>query len=104
MKAPHVIRLREPWESEPLELGSVRLRRGFGWTAKLHPEDRVFLTIDASADMVQVRVNGVSLTAAGSPDEPARFEVTSLLKPRNEAVIETTERSVENVRLEIHSG
>jgi hypothetical protein len=104
MPAPHVIRLREPWEAEPIDAGGVRYRRRFGWTAELGPEDRVFLAMDADPDEVQVQVNGVSLPLAGPRDGPARFEVTSLLQPCNEAVIETAGGGVDKVRLEIHAG
>ena len=104
MPAPHVIRLREPWEAEPTDKGGMRYRRRFGWAAELSPEDRVFLAMDATLDQVQVQVNGVSLPVAGPHDMPARFEITSLLQPRNEAVIETAEGRPDNVRLEIPTG
>jgi hypothetical protein len=82
----------------------VQLRRRFGWMAKLSPGDRVFLAMDAAADRVRVRVNGVSLNAVDSQETPARFDITSLLQPRNEAVVEIDESGIENVRLEVYSN
>ena len=46
-----------------------------------------------------------NVVGTGGPQvAPVRFDITALLKPRNEAVIESAETGVEDVRLEVHSG
>ena len=60
--------------------------------------------MDSAPDAARVCVNGVPLNAADSRQPPAKFDVTRLLKPRNEAVIDTDTGHVQNVRLEVHSG
>lgn len=111
---PHRIRLRGPWECQPLlrcggELpaprrltlpcrwsegglvdfaGRVRLTRRFGYPGRIDDHERIWLTaaaVDASAELT---LNGTPVgrfTARGGPFEA---EVTSLLRPRNELAVE----------------
>lgn len=114
---PHRIRLRGPWDYEPLVrlpadaalplppsgrmtvpcrwakgglpgfAGRVRFRRRFGFPGQIDAHERVWLTVagvEASAD---VAVNGVSLSrdVGGQPFE---CDVTTLLRPRNELVMD----------------
>lgn len=66
--------------------GRVRYTRGFGLPTGIEPEQRLDLVVDAVDAFGQVSLNGQLLGSVGS--EIARFEVTALLKPRNELVIE----------------
>src|SRR5947209_8112469 len=114
---PHRIRLRGPWECEPLERrppeasavppmlfrvtmpcrwaeagladfpGRVRFRRRFGYPGRIDAHERVWLTFAGVADRAEVWLNGVRL---GDHQGPGAFvfEVTSLLSERNELVVE----------------
>jgi hypothetical protein len=103
---PHRIRLRGPWECEPLTgdpppparrmtlpcrwadggladyAGRVRFRRRFGSPTNLDPGERVWLTFGGVEGNWTASLNGVVLG-----DGP-EFEVTSLLQPRNELIVE----------------
>jgi hypothetical protein len=94
---PHRIRLRGPWECEPLgritvphrwdSAGHVRLRRRFGYPGRIDAHERVWLTFPAVEGGAEVRLNGELL---GRPEKPGgcEFEVTLLLQPRNELAVE----------------
>jgi hypothetical protein len=114
---PHIIRLRGPWEfrvvlqlgpDENPELalpagrvevpcdwsaslggdfcGRVVYRRPFKWPAQLEPGQSVTLVFDGVRQSAQVQLNGKSLGSFG-PD-PAWLDITSLLKPHNELLVE----------------
>jgi hypothetical protein len=103
---PHRIRLRGPWDCEPLAHpaaapfqaampcrwaeagrpdleGPIRCRRRFGYPGRIDSHERVWLTFAGVADCADVTLNG---TALGSITGPADFDVTALLRPRNELV------------------
>lgn len=112
---PHRIRLRGPWECEPLLrrgenaneplpsalrmmvpcrwseggllrfTGRVRFRRSFGYPGRIDIYERVWLTVADIGGVGDVRLNNHSL---GHIDAAAEFEVTSLLRPRNELVVD----------------
>lgn len=112
---PHRIRLRGPWECEPLERlpqgaalpsplrmtlpcrwtdgglkdfsGRVRFRRRFGYPGQIDAYERVWLTLAGVSDRAEVRLNGgvLGLCAGAGPFE---FEVTRLLQPRNELTVD----------------
>jgi hypothetical protein len=115
---PHRIRLRGPWECEPLArrppddtplpdprsmrmpcrwgaagltdfAGRVRFRRRFGYPGRIDADERVWLAFDGAADWAEVRLNGVAL-GEHTGDGRFEFEVTSLLRPRNELLVEVT--------------
>jgi hypothetical protein len=65
--------------------GRVRFRRRFGCPTNLDADERVWLTLDAVADRAELTLNGTPLGGGGGP---LAFEVTALLRPRNELVIE----------------
>jgi Glycosyl hydrolase 2 galactose-binding domain-like len=114
--AMHVIRLRAPWEVEPLEESpnSVRCTRHFNKPTGLDDGQRVWLVIDGLACTAAVSLNDVPVGQASrlSPgDLPARFDITPLHEPRNKIVIEfecsvssDPVASLGEVRLEIVSG
>ena len=111
---PHRIRLRGPWDCEPKaregpgELpppvrvsvpctwaegglpgfaGRARFRRRFGYTGRIDPHERVWLTFAGVSDRAEVALNGTALGGHEGPG-PFEFEVTALLLPRNELVVE----------------
>src|SRR5579884_54655 len=128
---PHRIRLRGPWECEPLRRsappappemggagggplpspfrmtmpcrwsegglpdfsGHVRFRRSFGYPGRIDAHERVWLTFAGIGGEAEVRLNdhllGRIAWTGETPVPPAtEFEVTSLLRPRNELVVE----------------
>lgn len=110
---PHRIRLRGPWDYEPLDRpgeptpapgrmtmpcrwaeggltdfrGRVRFRRRFGYPGRIDPHERVWLTFAGVTDRAAVRLNDTAL-GCHAGDGPFEFEVTSLLNARNELVVE----------------
>jgi hypothetical protein len=108
---PHRIRLRTPWECEPLAwlpsqseaalppsgrtampgrwanqglagfAGRVRHRRHFGSPANLDADERVWLTFGGIADQADVVLNETCL--GRNVRSNAEFDVTALLMPRN---------------------
>jgi hypothetical protein len=109
---PYRIRLRGPWECEPLAgptlppprrmnmpcrwrdgglgefAGTVRFSRRFGLPRQIDPHERLWLTFAGVADTADVHLNGRHLGRHTPPDQPFEFEVTSLLDARNELVVE----------------
>jgi len=106
---PHRIRLRGPWECEPLRrlgtdappaprraalpcrwadagladfAGRVRFRRRFGYPGRLDGDERVWLTCAGLSDTADVRLNDTAL--AERQTAPFEFDVTALLRARNE--------------------
>jgi hypothetical protein len=66
--------------------GRVSCRRRFGYPGRIDPHERVWLTLAGVSDRAAVVLNGTALgRVAGAPTE---FDVTALLHPRNELVVE----------------
>jgi Glycosyl hydrolases family 2, sugar binding domain len=114
---PHRIRLRGPWECEPLAragraapeplpapcrmalpcrwstgglrdfAGRVRFRRRFGYPGRLDATDHVWLTFAGAEGVAEVWLNGQWL-GRHQGEGPFEFEVTPLLQARNELVVE----------------
>ena len=112
---PHRIRLRGPWECEPVQRrgddaelplpppcrmampsrwsegglpgfsGRVRFRRRFHYPGRIDDYERVWLTFAGIDGEAEVRLNDQVL---GHISAASEFEITSLLLPRNELVIE----------------
>lgn len=82
---PHRIRLRDPWQCETLEGGRVYWRRRFGYPGRIDDCERVWLTFSGVASAAAIRLNDQPLGTAGGDFE---FEVTALLRQRNEVVVE----------------
>ena len=84
---PHRIRLREPWQRDPVvdHLGQARASRRFGYPGRIDEYERVWLTLTGILGPARVSVNG---TTVGEADGDREFEVTSLLRPRNELILE----------------
>jgi hypothetical protein len=85
MTYPHRIRLRGPWKCEPLSTGCVRFRRRFGYPGRIDAYERVWLTFAGIGGKAEVRLNNHLLGRIAAASE---FEVTPLLRPRNELVVE----------------
>jgi hypothetical protein len=97
---PHRIRLRGPWEFEPPGeppsrvtmpgswgrfAGRARYRRRFGYPGRIDGFERVWLTFERVADRGEATLNGTPLGACEGRGE---FDVTELLRTRNELVVE----------------
>src|SRR5262249_781153 len=82
---PHRIRLRGPWECEPVA-GRARFPPPFGYPGRIDAHERVWLTF-AGADRARVSLNGVVLSEHAGPGA-FEFEVTALLQARNELAVE----------------
>ena len=119
---PHRIRLRGPWECEPLERlpsgaappgplrmtlpcrwadgglkdfsGRALFRRRFGYPGQIDAYERVWLTLAGVSDRAAIRLNGTALGNCGG-DGPFEFEITRLLRPRNELVVEVDGTALE---------
>lgn len=113
---PHRIRLRGPWECEPLArmpasaeplpprcrlilpcrwrdglgefAGRVRFRRRFGLPRTLDAFERIWLTFAGIEDRALFHLNGELLGQQDQANEPCEFEVTRLLRTRNELVVD----------------
>jgi hypothetical protein len=110
---PHRIRLRGPWECEPLRrdgdgplpapsrmtlpcrwadgglhdfVGWVRFRRRFGYPGTIDPHERVWLTGAGISGRAALRLNGEPL--AEGVAGPFAFDVTARLRSRNELAVE----------------
>ena len=111
---PHRIRLRGPWECEPLAragggplpppcrmtmpcrwgdgglpgfAGRARFRRRFGYPGRIDTYERVWLTFAGVDGVAEVWLNGTRLGRHEGPG-PFEFVVTALLRPRNELTVE----------------
>ena len=99
---PHPIRLRGPWEYEPIGgdrppprrlnvpspwpdtdfVGRVRLVRRFGYPGTLDPHERVWLLLPALPEGTSLHLNGTRFDVAREMD------ISDHLRPRNELRIE----------------
>ncbi len=117
---PHRIRLRGPWECEPLRragaadaslpkplrmtmpccwaegglpdfAGRVRFTRSFGYPGQIDANERVWLTFAGVAGFAEVSLNGHLLGRHEGEAGPFEHEVTALLASRNRLVVEVEE-------------
>lgn len=107
----HTIRLREPWDVEPLAGGLKRHRRYFNKPTNLSAGEQVWIVVEGAIGFTELTLNDAPPPHAkgqGSADSAARtFDVTTLLNLRNELVIvtdDTPPAARGEVRLEIHSA
>jgi hypothetical protein len=68
--------------------GKVRFRRRFGLPRRIDAHERLWLTFASVAGAADVSLNGQLLGRHDDSAEPFEFEVTSLLKPRNELIVD----------------
>ena len=116
MSYPHQIRLRGPWQAEPIDppgeprrvilpatlagcgLGNcrrVRFRRRFGRPRQIDAYERVWLVGEPITGRAAFQLNGRELATVDSA-VPFSFPVTDLLAERNELTIDLTVASGEN--------
>jgi beta-mannosidase len=69
--------------------GRVRFRRRFGWPGRIEAQEHVWLTFQGVDAVAEVWLNGQYLGRHEGVG-PFAFEVTSLLRVRNELVVEVT--------------
>jgi hypothetical protein len=100
---PHRIRLRGPWECEPIDgppprrvfmpsgwlaaglggfHGAARFTRKFGYPGQIDDGEHIWLTCDGCTGCREVRLNGQILTQ--NRLKSFTFDVTSLLSQRNQ--------------------
>jgi hypothetical protein len=68
--------------------GRARFRRRFGYPGRIDAHERVWLTFAAVDGSAEVRLNGAFLGKCGTDRLPFEFEVTALLRERNELVVD----------------
>jgi hypothetical protein len=89
---PPPLRMKMPchWDEGGLPgfVGRVRFRRRFGYPGRIDAHERVWLTFAAVAGSSEVRLNGTFLGEGAADHCPFEFEVTALLRERNELVVE----------------
>src|SRR5437762_3337996 len=119
---PHRIRLRGPWECEPLArrvvregkieyeeghlpprlqmtlpcrwqagglahfAGRVRFLRSFGYPSRVDAQERLWLTFEGADETANVWLNGQFLGSPQPANAPFEFDVSAVLRPRNELV------------------
>lgn len=86
---PHRIRLRGPWQCEPLDAARRRHRRHFGYPGRIDDYERVWLTATGLTGHADVTLNSQPL----GPAHPTGFEydITPLLQARNAVLIDVDE-------------
>src|SRR5436189_202502 len=106
---PHRIRLRGPWEAEPLDppcqarrmtlparfcdgglemCHVVRFRRRFGRPRQIDAEERVWVIGEGLTGQADFHVNGQHLGTHAGAAGPFTFPITNLLRERNELTID----------------
>ncbi len=87
---PHRIRLRGPWQCEPSSAfgGGVRFRRRFGMPRRLDPDEVVWLTFADMDTVALVTLNGRFLGRHEQGSAPFEFDITELLRERNELLVD----------------
>lgn len=80
--------MRGPWECQPAADGGRRFRRRFGYPGRLDAPERVWLTFAGVGGRAVVRLNDHLLGCHEDAPASFEFEVTSLLRPRNELVMD----------------
>jgi hypothetical protein len=83
--------------------GSVRFRRRFGIPRRLDPDEVVWVTFAGMDTVARVTLNGCFLGQQERGSEPFEFEVTQLLRERNELVVDTNGGSWGEVALEVRA-
>lgn len=68
--------------------GCVRFRRRFGYPGRIDPNERVWMTFAGAGDRAKAILNDVALGRAADGARGAEYEVTSLLRPRNDLVVD----------------
>jgi hypothetical protein len=99
------MRLREPWRKETVPNG-IRCHRRFGYPGRIDDYERVWLVFEGLTGPATVALNGHELGRQGCREGSLEFEISALLQPRNELVLEIEQsgdlgRIWEEVALEV---
>src|SRR4051794_19849261 len=84
---PHRIHLGPPWQVVASAAGRTRHARKFGLPRAADPDQRVWVVCAAAPGPAAVSVNGVPLATTAAAG-PFAADVTPLLRPRNELVLD----------------
>jgi len=68
--------------------GRVRFRRPFGYPGRIDDNERVWITLEKVQGSSEISLNGRLLANEGRSFDYKEFEVTSLLRVRNELIVE----------------
>jgi hypothetical protein len=68
--------------------GRVRFRRRFGYPGRIDQHERVWLTFARLSGAAEIHLNDQFLGRVENASAPVEFEVTRLLRPRNELVVD----------------
>ncbi len=97
---PKPLRMRIPcrWKEGGLGpfAGRVRFQRRFHWPGRLDYYERLWLVFWGADYLARVWLNGEELGAHEGAFDPFEFEVTRLIRPRNELLVEVGSLSGEN--------
>lgn len=85
--AAHTIRLREPWNRSLGASEAPRLSRKFGAPTGLGSLSRVYLAVGDMEALSGVFLNGSPLEALTEAKGVKRWDITDLLRPRNEVCL-----------------
>ena len=93
----HSIRLGPPWDVATAG-GRIVHRRKFGRPRTLDPGERVRLVFDHVPGPATISLNGQPI---GTTSGPFSADITELIRPRNEVVVDAADGPLAEVRLEI---
>ena len=83
------IKMPQDWRSTfGEEPGRVRFSRVFHRPTNLNPQESVYIVMDGIGGASQISVNDVQLGIHSDSVENVSFEVTDLLRPTNELIVE----------------
>src|SRR5262245_10571115 len=100
----HTIRLRGPWDQEPLQDGQIRWTRCFHRPTGLDPGSRVWLVIEDTAP-AELSLNGRPLRVLENTSVPERVDITALLQDSNKlALTIPSAGAVGSIRLEMEEN
>lgn len=83
----HVIRLRGFWTVTVINPGLVRHSRAFGQPRTIDPHETIWIVGSRSPGNGTILLND-QLLGSLEANSPFRFEITGLLRPRNQMAIE----------------
>lgn len=100
----HRIRLGPPWEVTAAA-GRTRHARAFGRPRTLDAAEQVWLVCASVPGPAEVYVNGELVGTVAGAGSPVATDITFVLKPRNELIIDTpSTEAVGEVALEIRAA
>ena len=104
---PGKLKIPTSWAGTPLEglHGSVRFRRTFRKPGTLDPDEHLRLVFGGVDYFAHVRLNGVSLGDHGGYFEPFGFDITPLVRPHNQLIVDVDRpREIDEGRTRLFQG